>query len=535
MLDSPPLRETVTVDAAPARIADAGAVEWLIDNECAYETMLRSIRSARRSIWITQLAFDADCVAHASQPAGRLDGPAGGATVLSEALLAAVDAAPIDVRVLVNATLLLDTAGPLEQFFRSRMSAGRSPLGTIEVRGTGRFPQLLHAKMIIADGEAAILMGSPFANGYWDDTRHLPVDARRPARELGGRPLHDVSLRVEGAPVAELELLFDDLWTQASTQPDAPRPELGIRSAPGHDRHDDPLRIVCTSPPRMLRGAPEGATEIMDALLEGIAGARTLIYIEHQYLSARPVIRALSDALHREPNLELVVVLNQNPDVTAYRGWQNARLRESGWLDHPRVGLFTPWSAYHDATGGRPTLLNQVFVHSKVLAIDDRWATVGSANLDGVSLHSYGDDFTGRFARRVFRDVRNFDVNVVVSDPSFDPTTPSGPVRELRTRLWSEHLGLDTSRLEARPREGWLSLWRRSAARNLSWLRGDGQEPSVGPPAGGFVVPYSTQPTPARQLAALGVSVDPDRLELCFDPGWLEVHFSPNWVRNVFA
>ncbi len=53
-------------------------------------------------------------------------------------------------------------------------------------------------------------------------------------------------------------------------------------------------------------------------------------------------------------------------------------------------------------------------MHSKVVTIDDRWATVGSANLDGVSLHSYGSDFRSAIGERVFRDVRNFDVNVVL-------------------------------------------------------------------------------------------------------------------------
>lgn len=51
----------------------------------------------------------------------------------------------------------------------------------------------------------------------------------------------------------------------------------------------------------------------------------------------------------------------------------------------------------------------------------------------------------------------------------------------------------------------------------------------------GFVLPYSTRPTPAQQLADVGVRVDPARLELRFDPGWLEVHLSAGWVRNIFA
>src|SRR6185503_18651585 len=128
----------------------------------------------------------------------------------------------------------------------------------------------------------------------------------------------------------------------------------------------------------------------------------SLVYVEHQYLSARPVVSALTQALYREPELELILVLNQNPDVTAYQRWQNARLAEAGLLQHPRAGVFALWTVARDGI----VALNQVFVHSKVVVVDDRWATSGSANLDGVSLYSYGDDFTGALARRVFRDVR---------------------------------------------------------------------------------------------------------------------------------
>jgi hypothetical protein len=167
-----------------------------------------------------------------------------------------------------------------------------------------------------------------------------------------------------------------------------------------------------------------------------------------------------------------------------------------------------------------------VFVHSKVVIVDDLWATSGSANLDGVSLHSYGDDFTGGVARRVFRNVRNFDVNVVVRDDH-------GPaaVADLRARLWSEHLALPADALDRRPSDGWLPVWRERAAANVAALARPGGADAMR----GFVLPYSVQRTPALQLADLGVPVDPARIDLCFDPGWLEVQFSPNWIRNMFV
>ncbi len=495
--DTSPVRSVDTL--SEARPESSPTVDWLIDNAIAYDTVVCAMGSARRSIWMTQLAFDADC---------RAFGPAGRASVVADALLAAAERSPIDIRIVLNETFLLDTARPLRRFFTERLAARPCP-GTIEVRGVSSFPRLLHAKMVIVDGDEAFLLGSPFVNGYWDDETHQPVDARRPLRELGGRPLHDLSVRVTGAPVAELERLFTGFWT-----PNAPvAPQPAVRA--------DGIRVASTSPRGVLRNRPSGATEILEALLEGIAAARSLIYIEHQYLSSRPIAAALAAALMRAPALEIIAVLNENADVTAYRRWQNARLEESGLTGHPRVGLFALWTA---ARGTGRTTLNQIFVHSKLVAVDDVWATAGSANLDGASLNSYGDDFSG-IGRRVFRHTRNFDVNVIVEGSS---------AGHLRSRLWAEHLGAASDTLVDRPDLGWLPLWRARAAANVAALSAV-ESHGDGPVMRGFVLPYSVAATPARQLADIGVHVDPRCLDVSFDPGWLEVHFSPNWVRNMFS
>ena len=480
-----------------AHVAPDAAVEWLIDNAAAYDSVLRAVESARQSIWVSQLAFDADCRAY---------GPGGQARAIADALVSAAERRPLDIRIVLNETFLLDTARPLRRFFAQRL--GPALPGRIEVRGVSSFPRLLHAKLVIVDGHEAFLLGSPFVNGYWDDERHAPVDARRPLRELGGRPLHDLSMRLTGPPVADLARLFLEFWT-----PDAPIDAVASAATA--------VRVVSTAPRRVLRNRPAGATEILDALLEGLARARRLIYIEHQYLSSRAIAAALSDALRRERDLEIIAVLNENADVTAYRRWQNARLDDTGLMRHPRVGLFALWSAER---GPGRTLLNQVFVHSKVVSVDDVWATAGSANLDGVSLHSYGDDFSG-VGRRVFRHTRNFDVNVAIDGAS---------AGHLRSRLWSEHLGSPAAGLTERPAGGWLAVWRAQAAANVAALNAP-RAPGAGPVMRGFVLPYSSRSTPARQLADLGVRVEPGHLDVLFDPGWLEVHFSPNWVRNMFS
>jgi phosphatidylserine/phosphatidylglycerophosphate/cardiolipin synthase-like enzyme len=494
-------------------------VRWLVDNADTYHQILDAVRSARQSVWVMQLAFDADCVAH---DVDRSPEHGSGRELLSHALIEAAARQDMDVRVLLNASLLLDTTRALRRYFASRGAA------RIEVRGVRHFPSLLHAKMIVIDERDAFLLGSPFANGYWDDSRHIPTDARRPLRELGGRPVHDVSCRVTGHAAQHLASTFVELWSRDEESAERTH-VVGTGIAPR-----DEVRVLRTFPQGLLPRQPNGATEILGALIDGIDRARSLIYIEHQYLSARPVVRALARALRRRPRLEVVMVLNQNPDVTAYRGWQNARLRRYGLLAHPRVAVFTLWSAEPPIAATRETLeLNQIFVHSKVVIVDDEWACVGTANLDGVSLHSYGDDFSGRLGRRVFRDVRNVDVNLVVENVRAGAHV-SGSVAELRCRLWSEHLGVPAADLRAWPPDGWLGLWRGTARENLSFLR-RGMLSAKVEGMMGHVLRYSLQPTPARQLADLGIRTDYARLDVRFAPSWLEVHLSPGWVRNMLS
>src|SRR3569623_1036163 len=166
--------------------------EWLIDNAEAYGPLLESLRGARRSVHIAQLAFDADCAAYTrGSRAGVLSRDA----VIADTLVELATARGPQIRILLNATWLLNTARPLRKYF----SACGVPAKRIEVRGMARFPRFMHAKLVLIDEREAFLLGSPFVNSYWDDGSHIPCEQRRPLRELGGRPLHDVSLRMRGA------------------------------------------------------------------------------------------------------------------------------------------------------------------------------------------------------------------------------------------------------------------------------------------------------------------------------------------------
>ena len=389
--------------------------------------------------------------------------------MLAEILIDLARTRDVCVEILLNASWILNTARPLRKYFASRGLTRER----IEVRGLSRFPHFMHAKLVLIDEREAFLLGSPFVNSYWDDGSHAPYNPRRPMRELGGRPVHDVSARLSGPVVGDLEHMFAGVWNAAADG------GLGIADAASQGQQLEPgeseslaLRIVCDAPDGILPGVPPGATQMLGEIVGAIARARSFIYIEHQYLTSRPVVASLADALHREPGLEIIIVVNQNPDLTAYRGWQNAQLRAHGLLTHPRVGVFTLWSTDAHPAREDVTRIKQLFIHSKVVVIDDEWAAVGTSNLDGVSMGDYGDDFAGVLGRRVFRGVRNVEVNIVMGCRDSDDTIAvvAQSIVTLRERLWREHLGILREELAVSAGGGWLATWREAARAHVRRL-----------------------------------------------------------------
>jgi len=162
-------------------------------------------------------------------------------------------------------------------------------------------------------------------------------------------------------------------------------------------------------PERLYGALPRGDFRIAEAYIRALRSARSLIYLENQFLWSPEVVSILEDKLQRPPSDEfrLVVVLparaNNGSDET--RG-QLARLIRCD------VGeRFLACTLY------QPGLAQPVYVHAKIGIVDDEWLTVGSANLNEHSL---------------FNDT---ELNVVTCDAAL--------ARETRLRLWREHLRRD--------------------------------------------------------------------------------------------
>ena len=401
---------------------------------------------------------------------------------------------------------------------------------------------VLHAKLMMMDRERMLSIGSPFGQSYVDRQDHA-IDAWIRGGATGF-PKHDAGFAMTGpAKVDFLEtmrLFWNDAADPANQLPAQMRPPVTPvipESVPtALDRPPDgecAVQLVRTLSCDQFEGSPKGEKGILEAYLRAIASAKEFIYLETQYFTNDAIGDALVNAMLSEPQLKVIVLLNIEPDVPTYPFKQRrmiTRIRRAIGqtpTGPQRFGVFTRWT--HESVDERieatprqtwdprPRLL-PVYVHAKVGIIDNTWATVGSANLDGLSLDSSlpSDILNGLFHRS---EQRAIEVNSVFFDTK---APPDNVVDILRRKLWAEHLGFlsnvgtpdiaaEPLKVANKPAEGWLTLWSDRARAMLQHLINTPTQSSKGK---GRVLPWpddnSTHKTPRDHMDALGVT--PDRI-----------------------
>ena len=301
--------------------------------------------------------------------------------------------------------------------------------------------------------------------GDSDPVRIDPRYSRRP-------PWHDLQLELHGPAVLDVDLTFRERW-EDRTPRDHRNPlramwrrlsheprRLGLlqRRLPPPQVGSYAVQVLRTYPARYRRTpfAPDGERSIARAYLKALERARSLVYIEDQYLWGTLVADPLAAALRRSPELRMIIVVPRYPDRDGRIAGRAARAAQWRAISN-LVGAGGPRVAVYDLENERGT---PVYVHAKAVIVDDVWAMVGSANLN----------------RRSW--THDSEVACAVLDQERDPRPPVDPgglgdgarvfARRLRLRLWREHLGLaddadDTRLLE--PVAG-FEAWAASAARS---------------------------------------------------------------------
>lgn len=324
-------------------------------------------------------------------------------------------------------------------------------LGTLQALGRGMVPMALrpirgaenfhfkfdtehpaggahHSKIIVIDDQVAFCGGIDVTAGRWDTSEHLDDQPHRhmPGEDTPSKPWHDVTTAISGPAAAALGELARERWFRATGERLDPPKADGHDPWPGLDPtfEDVPVAIARTYPDH--NDFPE-LREIEALYLRAIAEARSCFYVETQYLASATIARAIARRLREPDGPEFVVVLPQTSE-----GWLRQKAMDGAretllrflWANDPH-GRF---AAYYPVTTGGAA----IYVHAKVLVVDDRLLRIGSSNLNNRSM--------------------GFDTEcdvAVEAAACADPAAVSRGFRALRGDLLAEHLGTGRDALDA--------------------------------------------------------------------------------------
>lgn len=323
--------------------------------------------------------------------------------------------------------------------------------------------------------DVAYVGGIDLCHSRRDDADHggdpqpQPMDVRYGPRV----PWHDMTMQVRGPAVGELLETFAERWNdprpldrrtpyrillqRRAHMPRRPRP-LPAQDPPPPPCGEQAIQVLRTYSRKRpsFPFAPQGERSIARAYEKAFGLARSLIYIEDQYLWSSVVARGIAAALRCSSELRVIAVVPRFPDADGrFTGPTNRigqiRAINMLWAVAPdRVGIFDIENA-----AGTP-----IYVHAKVCVVDDVWFTCGSDNFNRRSWTSDSELTCAVVDAR--RDER-------------EPTVLDGhragarvAARELRLQLWAEHLGLssdDPRLLTGDP----LDLWSERAGALDQW------------------------------------------------------------------
>lgn len=214
-----------------------------------------------------------------------------------------------------------------------------------------------HRKLVLIDGQTAFTGGLNVGDEY---------------SGFGESPTRwrDVGIRLDGPAVGELQRLFLQTWKEESGRPlslvepdqQVPRGTADVIIIDGRPHQNRPL--------------------IRNAFRVAMSGAESRIRIITPYFVPGPrVVRSLLRAVRRGVQVE--IILPSISDVPLVQMMSRVYLKpllEAGVEIYQRQGTI---------------------LHAKVMLVDDRWVTLGSANLDFRSFH------------------RNFETNVIIDSEEF--------------------------------------------------------------------------------------------------------------------
>jgi cardiolipin synthase len=325
------------VRAARPLVTTGNRIALLVNGDAYFPDLLGAIETAHRSVHLETYIFADDRI---------------GLRVL--AALAAAAARGVEVRVLVDGYGGGAHARRIQRELAAHGAVVRIFRPERWWRLERRLLRRLHRKLVVVDDRIAYVGGINIV----DDLSEVPA---RPGG--GGSPRFDFAVRCEGPIVAAVALAMQRLWwTVGLTQGG----ERGLPPAPAaippQPRHADGVPAAL-----LLRDNLRHRHAIERAYLAAVEGARDDVLIANAYfLPGRRFRAALREAAARGVRVRLLL-----QGRVEYAVQHHAQRAMYGDLLGAGIEIHEYQSSY---------------LHAKVAVVDDRWATVGSSNIDPYSL-----------------------------------------------------------------------------------------------------------------------------------------------------
>jgi phosphatidylserine/phosphatidylglycerophosphate/cardiolipin synthase-like enzyme len=277
-----------------------------------------------------------------------------------------------------------------------------------------------HQKIVIVDDRLAVCGGIDMTDRRWDTRKHRENDPRR-RRPRGQRygPWHDITMMLEGPVAAALDELGRDRWRRAGGTELTPVPPMPDSAWPdGLEAHFENVEVGIARTRATYRD-DAGVHEIERLFLQQIARAKRFIYAENQYFASRAVSEAISARLTEPDPPEIVIVTPPTAD-----GWLEALAMDNARVQLVRalheVDKHDRFHVYMPFTGN-----TSIYVHAKLMIVDDEILHIGSANFNNRSLRL------------------DSECDVFIDCARAGNAHACDGIRALRLSLLAEHCGLD--------------------------------------------------------------------------------------------
>ena len=277
-----------------------------------------------------------------------------------------------------------------------------------------------HQKIVVIDDKMAACGGIDMTADRWDTPDHVDGDPkrRRPNGKLYG-PWHDITMLVEGEAAAALAELGRARWALAGGDPLDPCPADAKSPWPEFLKAEFEFVEMGIARTRAAYKDVSEIREIEHLFLEQIARARNFIYAENQYFASPKIADAIAKRMAEENPPEIIIV---NPETAD--GWLEQKAMDSARVqllraigEHDKKGKFSIYVP-HTKMG------DPIYVHAKLMIVDDEILRIGSANMNNRSL---GLD-------------SECDIFIDAQRPGNESAVPG--IRMMRATLLAEHCGL---------------------------------------------------------------------------------------------